>query len=89
MLVNPETMKVEKKLDVSGNFTATDVSLIGESIVIWLKDRITAIAITLEQSEVASLPITITEKMRTGNLNTMPKVILMFSLGVTTYLVID
>ncbi|HBW35996.1 hypothetical protein [Desulfosporosinus sp. BICA1-9] len=63
MLVKPETMNVEKKLDVSGNFTPTDVSLIGESIVIRLKDRIIAIDKTLEQSKMSLLPITITEKI--------------------------
>lgn len=63
LLVNPEFMKVEKKLDVSGNFTATDVNLSGESILIRLKDRITVIDINLEQLEEASLPISITEKM--------------------------
>lgn len=63
MLVNPETMKIEKKREVSGKFAATDISLSGESIVIRLKDKITTFDTTLEPSKVVPLPSTITEKM--------------------------
>ncbi|WP_045574720.1 hypothetical protein [Desulfosporosinus sp. I2] len=63
MLVNPETMKIEKILEVGENFAATDVSLSGERIVIRLKDKLTTFKTTLEPSEVVSLPSTIIEKM--------------------------
>ncbi|MCR4442848.1 MAG: hypothetical protein QHH10_11130 [Peptococcaceae bacterium] len=63
MLVNLNTMIVEKELEVSENFASTDVSLTGECIKIRLKDRLIAVDKTLAQSDSVSLPTTITEKI--------------------------
>ncbi len=63
MLVDPETMKVEKQLEVSANFAAADISLVGDSIVIRLNDRIISVDKTLAQSDEVSLPAAITEKI--------------------------
>ncbi|MHB8076333.1 MAG: hypothetical protein ACYDGZ_21520 [Desulfosporosinus fructosivorans] len=63
MLVNPKTMTVEKKLEVSENFASTDVSLTGEYIKIRLKDRVIAVGKTFAQDDSVSLPKTITEKI--------------------------
>ncbi len=63
MLVDPKTMKVEQKLELSENFAAADVSMIGDSIVIRLNDRIITVDKTLAQSDEVSLPAAITEKI--------------------------
>ncbi len=63
MQVNSETMKVEKQLEISGDFTSDDVNLQGESIIIRLKDRIIVVDKTLAQSDRVLLPQTITEKI--------------------------
>ena len=66
MLVNPETMIVEKKMEVTGDFASTDISLKGEIIVLRLKDRFIAVDKTLEQLDSFPLPTTITEKTERG-----------------------
>lgn len=63
MLVNPKTMTVEKKLEVSENFASTDVSLTGEYLKIRLKDRVIAVDKTFAQEDSVSLPKTIAEKV--------------------------
>jgi len=63
MLLNPESMTVEKWLDINGEFEATDVSLKGERILIRLSDRVVFVDKTLEGSEENTLPNIITEKI--------------------------
>lgn len=63
MLVNPETMTVEKMLEVNGAFSPTDVSATKENIFIRLNDRIIAVDKTLSHSEEIMLPSIITEKI--------------------------
>lgn len=63
MLVNLETMIVEKKLEINGKFESGDVSLRGESIIVRLKDRVIAVDKALTRSDSVSLPTTITEKI--------------------------
>jgi len=63
ILLNPETMKVEKKLELGENFALTDARLTGEKIVVCLKDRIITIDKTLERSEEMLLPKAIRDKI--------------------------
>ncbi len=62
MRLNPETMAVEKKLEVSGNFTIMDVSMTDGRIVIRRGDRFTAVDADLSRSEDIRLPGLIAEK---------------------------
>lgn len=61
MLVNSNNMTVEKKLEVNEEIESTDVSMIGDSIIIRLKDRLIAVDKTLTQTDNVSLPETITQ----------------------------
>ena len=63
MLVSPETMKVEKKLDLGENFAATHAAVMGEKIVVRLKDKVRLIDKKLEQSEEVPLPQVIKGKI--------------------------
>jgi len=63
MLLNPETMEVEKKLDLGENFTLTDIRLAGEKIMVRLKDRIMIINKTLQPPEEIPLPPAIKDKI--------------------------
>jgi len=63
MLVSPETMKVEKKLDLGENFAATHAAVMGEKIVVRLKDKVRLIDKKLEQSEEVPLPQVIKDKI--------------------------
>ncbi|MEL7564430.1 MAG: hypothetical protein AAGU27_06045 [Dehalobacterium sp.] len=54
-------MTVEKKLEVNEEIESTDVSMIGDSIIIRLKDRLIAVDKTLTQTDNVSLPETITQ----------------------------
>ena len=63
MLVSLETMKVEKKLDLGENFTATHAAVKGDKVVVRLKDKVMLIDKKLEQSEKIPLPLVIKDKM--------------------------
>ena len=63
MLVSPETMKVEQKLDLGENFAATHVAVMGEKVVVRLKDKVRLIDKKLEQSEEVPLPQVIKDKI--------------------------
>lgn len=64
MLVNPETMKVEKKLELNDNFTLTEAGITGEKIVVRLKDRIITFDKNLKPLEEIPLPEAIKEKIK-------------------------
>ncbi len=63
MLVSLETMKVEKKLDLGENFTATDAAVMEEKVVVRLKDKVMLVDKKLEQSEEVPLPQVIKDKI--------------------------
>lgn len=63
MLVNPNTMTVEKTLEVNEKTEFTDVSLIGESIIIRLNDRFIVVDKTLARKDSIFLPKTIAKKI--------------------------
>ncbi|WP_258360183.1 hypothetical protein [Moorella sulfitireducens (nom. illeg.)] len=67
MLVNPETMTVDKKMEISGDFASdgapTNISLRGDSIIIRFKDRFMVVDKTLTRSESVPLPKTIAAKI--------------------------
>ncbi|MGI6225864.1 MAG: hypothetical protein ACOYJ1_06375, partial [Peptococcales bacterium] len=63
LLINPETMTVEKWLDINEEFESTDVSLKGEKIIIRLSDRIVLVDKDLENYEDISLPKSVTKKI--------------------------
>jgi hypothetical protein len=64
MLLNPETMTVEKRLDLGSKFQAIDASLKGESIIIRLEDRVAVVDNNLEKLENIPLPGVIVEKIK-------------------------
>jgi hypothetical protein len=63
LLLNPETMKVEKKLGLKANFGSTDASLTGDRIIVRLEDRIVIVNKTLEHLEEIPLPEAIKDKI--------------------------
>lgn len=62
MRLDPETMTVEKKLAVEGNFTLTDVSMASGRIIIRRSDRFTTVDTGLSRAEDVMLPETIAKK---------------------------
>jgi hypothetical protein len=63
MLVDPETMTVEKRLEIKGNFSPADVSAAGESMIIRLNDKFIAVDKTLRHVEDIPLPGIIAAKI--------------------------
>ncbi len=71
MLLNPETMKVEKKLELKANIGSTDASLTEDKIMVRLEDKIVTVDKTLEHSKEIPLPEVIKDKIkRSSNFDT-------------------
>ncbi|MTI83077.1 MAG: hypothetical protein FH756_04065 [Firmicutes bacterium] len=67
MLLNPESMKVEKKLTLKANFGSTDVRLAGDKIMVRLEERIVIVDKTLKYSEEIPLPGAIKDKIKSSS----------------------
>ena len=63
MLLDPETMTVEKKLEIEKGVREEDVSLKGESIIVRLKDKVMVLDPSLGQVEDLPLPEVLVEKI--------------------------
>ncbi|MGI6224731.1 MAG: hypothetical protein ACOYJ1_00605 [Peptococcales bacterium] len=59
LLVNLDTMQVEKKLDLDTNLAFSDINMSGDKIVVRLKDKIILFDKSLKQSQEMLLPETI------------------------------
>lgn len=64
MLLNPETMTIEKRLNINREFQVTDINIQGERIIIRLNDRTVSVDKTLNRSEDIMLPGAIAEKIK-------------------------
>lgn len=62
MLVNLNTMTVEKKLALGDNFAYSDVKLVGENIVVRLLNRVITVDKSLEKLVENPIPIAIAQK---------------------------
>lgn len=63
LLLNPETMKVEKSLDLHSNLAFPDVRIRGEKIVTFFRDRILTFDKSLVELEKIELPQSIKDKI--------------------------
>ena len=78
ILLNPRTMKVNKSVELEYNIEKTDVSIIGEKVIIRLKDRIMSVAKNFDEVKEIPLPAVIKKTIeRKPNYNQygMPDVI--------------
>jgi hypothetical protein len=63
MLVNPDTLSVEKKLELKGDFEYCDIKFAGDKLIVLLKNKIVVINTHLEQLQDVPLPKVIIEKI--------------------------
>lgn len=64
LLIDPDSMSVEKRLDFNESFSAADIRIKGEKIIAFLNDKILSIDKSLEQLEQLEIPALIREKIK-------------------------